>query len=88
MAIILSEPLFVLGSMVHATGAALIAIFSWLIGVLLSVFLEKQGQKAPLDALLRCLIHLHKGQDQEKGVCRKYDFNRKTSFLLRDAFAQ
>ncbi|QQK77106.1 DUF418 domain-containing protein [Salicibibacter cibarius] len=70
IAIILSEPLLGLGGMVHATGAALIAIFAWLIGVLFSIVLEKRGQKGPLDALLRRLIHSRKRQEQEKGLCR------------------
>lgn len=68
IAILLSEPLIGLGGTVHAAGAATIAILAWVTGVLLSVVLEKRGQKGPLDALLRRMINSRKVQKHENRV--------------------
>lgn len=60
IAVLLSKPLIGLGGPVHDAGAAAIAILAWMTGVLLSIVLEKRGQKGPLDALLRRMINSRK----------------------------
>lgn len=65
IAVFLSEPLLGMGGTVHATGAAIIAISAWLIGVIFSVALERNDQQGPLDALLRRLINSRKVQNQQ-----------------------
>ncbi len=49
-----------LGGVVHAVGAALIALLCWFSGLLLSMILEKRGKPGPADVLLRRLIYSRK----------------------------
>lgn len=57
LVITLSPVAFGLGQVLHSTGAVIIAVFVWLISLLLAMMMEYKGMRGPADALLRRLIY-------------------------------
>ncbi|WP_052400808.1 DUF418 domain-containing protein [Oceanobacillus jeddahense] len=57
LVITLSPVAFGLGQVLHSTEAVIIAVFVWLISLLLAMMMEYKGMRGPADALLRRLIY-------------------------------